>query len=206
MNKTAILLMVVMTIFLSNAQEIKLQNGDFIFQNLACGPLCEAINEVTKEVESQSFNHMGLIIFESGKPFVIEASGVEVRKVSLDDFLLKSKEPHLIGRLIEKFQPSIDKAIAFAEKQLGVPYDETFLYDNGKYYCSELIYDAFKEALGQPLFALEPMSFNHPQSDSVLPEWLEYFQNLGMQVPEGELGCNPTGIANSSFLKILGTY
>lgn len=200
-----LLFIIILFCFEAKSQEIKLQKGDFIFQNLHCGSLCDAINAVTSEVQSFNFNHMGLVVFEGEKTFVIEASGTAVRKVSLEEFLSKSKEPHYVGRLTEQHQRLIDKAIVFAEKQLGVPYDDAFIYDNGKYYCSELIYDAFKEAQGgSPLFKLEPMSFSHPVSNEILPEWLAYYENLGIQVPEGELGCNPAGMANSEYVKLLG--
>lgn len=187
------------------AQDVKLQNGDLIFQNIYCGSLCDAINAVTSEVEKMNFNHMGLVVLEGEKVFIIEASGTAVRKVSLEKFLSKSKEPHLVGRIQEQFQRLIPKAITFAENQIGIPYDDAFIYDNGKYYCSELIYDAFKEAQGgTPLFKLEPMSFSHPVSNEILPEWLEYYQSMGMEVPEGELGCNPAGFAKNPIVRFIG--
>ena len=33
-------------------------------------------------------------------------------------------------------------------KYLGKPYDLAFKFDNGKWYCSELVYDIYKSQLG----------------------------------------------------------
>lgn len=34
------------------------------------------------------------------------------------------------------------------EKYLGKPYDLAFKFNNGKWYCSELVYDIYKSQLG----------------------------------------------------------
>ena len=47
-----------------------------------------------------------------------------------------------VGRLKRKYRKYIPEN-HFSLQQVGVPYDDEYLYDNGKYYCSELIYDAF---------------------------------------------------------------
>ena len=38
-----------------------LQNGDFIFQNLDCGSLCDAIEQVTEGIYGMDFSHIGLV-------------------------------------------------------------------------------------------------------------------------------------------------
>lgn len=37
------------------------KDGDFLFQELSCGPLCEAIVRVTQSWENRKFNHMGIV-------------------------------------------------------------------------------------------------------------------------------------------------
>jgi hypothetical protein len=91
--------------------------------------------------------------------------------------------------------------------QMGVLYDDQYLYDNGKYYCSELIYDAFKAAnKNKPFFKLFPMTYKKPGSDAYFPAWKVYFEHLNMEVPEGKPGCNPGGISLSDKIDILGQY
>ncbi|MES2778655.1 MAG: YiiX/YebB-like N1pC/P60 family cysteine hydrolase, partial [Bacteroidota bacterium] len=94
--------------------------------------------------------------------------------------------------------------IQFSLQQLGKPYDDPFLYDNGKYYCSELIYDAFAFANnGKPFFQLEPMTFKQPNSTSYFPVWIEYYQKLNIPIPEGKPGINPGGISRSDKIEFL---
>lgn len=95
----------------------------------------------------------------------------------------------------------------FIYKNEGVAYDDEFLYDNGKYYCSELIYDALKYANNnKPVFKLFPMTFKKPGSDSYFPVWENYFRNLQMEIPEGQPGCNPGGLSRSKKIYIMGLY
>lgn len=178
------------------AQNQKLENGDLLFININCGPMCEAINAVTEGFEGKDFNHMGMIINENNEYFVYEAIGKSVVKTPLKTFISYTKEPIYLGRLKEVFQKLIPDAISFSEKQLGVPYDNDFIYDNGKYYCSELIYDAFLSANNnKPFFKLYPMTYKEPNSDNFFPIWIEHFKNQNIEIPEGKLGCNPGGMS-----------
>src|SRR5690554_6717703 len=184
-----------------NIQEIR--NGDLIFQNGACGDLCKAINSVTASINGKHFSHIGIIEKNEGHIFVIEAIGPEVQKVSLKEFLSKSEDAYLIGRMKKEYQHLIETALIFSNKQLGVPYDWDFIYDNGKYYCSELIYDAFKFAnKDQEVFQLVPMTFKAPLSEDFFLGWVKYYEQRNMEIPEGELGCNPGGLGNSDKIEI----
>lgn len=190
----------------THSQGITLQNGDLMFQSINCGPLCEAINQVTEGYKGLDFNHMGMVVIKDNNVYVLEASGSEVKLTAYDDFLKKTNEPMYVGRLKKRYQALIPKAIAFGLQQLGKPYDDAYLYDNGKYYCSELIYDCFLEAnKGRPVFKLYPMTYKSPGQDAYFEVWETYFKALGMNVPEGALGCNPGGISKSRNLKIVGT-
>jgi Permuted papain-like amidase enzyme, YaeF/YiiX, C92 family len=180
------------------------QTGDLLFQNLDCGELCEAIEKVTVGYQNQAFSHIGLVYIEHDSVFVIEAIGKDVHLSSIEDFLGRSKQAIVQGRLKPQYQSLIPKAIQFALAQKGVAYDEPFIYDNGKYYCSELIYDAFLNANnGHPFFTLEPMTFKLPGTDQFFPVWKSYYQELGLAIPEGYPGINPGGISRSDKLNIL---
>lgn len=183
----------------------KLQPGDLIFQNLDCGPMCDAIEAVTEGVDGEDFSHVAIVCKKENKLMVIEAMGAGVRMISVDSFSKRTVNPMYVGRVKKQYRNLIRNAIVFSEKQLGVPYDDAFLYNNGKYYCSELLYDAFKFANhDKPFFTLYPMTYKEPGSDKYFPVWLDYFKKLNTAIPEGEPGCNPGGISRSSKLEIIG--
>jgi hypothetical protein len=58
---------------------------------------------------------------------------------------------------------------------------------------------------GKPVFELEPMTFKDPQTGQTLPTWQEYFEKLGVDIPEGKPGINPGGISCSTALTIVYT-
>lgn len=181
-----------------------LRTGDLLFQDLDCGPLCDAIEEVTQSYGGQHFSHTGLVYLEGDSAWVIEAAGSQVRRTPLSSFLARSTHKVFAARLKPAYQKLIAPAVDFSLRQLGTPYDEVYLYNNGKYYCSELIYDAFKEANGgQPFFRLEPMTFRPLQSKEFFPAWVDYYRELGTEIPEGALGINPGGLSRSEKIRIL---
>lgn len=186
------------------AQNVKLKTGDLIFQSMNCGPLCEAINEVTEGYQGKDFSHLGMIYIKNDSIFVIEASGKSVKITSFETFKTYSKEDIFVGRLKRKYRKYIPEAISFSLQQIGVDYDDEYLYNNGKYYCSELIYDAFLYSYKKPLFDLQPMTFKSPKTNVYFEVWEEYYKKLKMEIPEGKLGCNPGGISTSDKLRIIG--
>lgn len=193
--------------FLSTAQKAgTLQDGDLLFLDLNCGSLCDAIEAVTEGVGGRDFSHLGMVRKKGDSVFVLEAMGNSVQATSLPVFLKYTSEPALQARLRPEYQYLIPKALAFTEAQLGLPYDDAFLPDNGKYYCSELIYEAFLNAAGKPFFQTEPMTFREPGSQNYFPVWVDYYEKLRIPVPEGIAGCNPGGISRSPHLEILGNY
>ena len=87
--------------------------------------------------------------------------------------------------------------IARAHALLGLPYDNAFLPDNNAYYCSELIQTVF-----DTLFSSQPMNWR--DADGNIPEyWIKHFEKLGIPVPEGVPGTNPTDLSRSPLLRKL---
>ena len=184
--------------------DIKLKNGDLIFQDLDCGPLCDAIEEVTISYGNRHFSHLGLVYLRGDSTFLLEAIGKAVQLTPLSVFTARTKHPMLVGRVKKQYEPVVKNAVDFALSQLGVPYDDEFLYKNGKYYCSELIYDAFKTSNGgNDFFVLQPMTFKKPGSGKFFPVWISYYKNLGIPIPEAKPGINPGGISTSQKIDIL---
>lgn len=186
------------------AQKSELKTGDLLFQKMNCGDLCDAIHSVTEGYQGNDFSHLGLVYIQNDSIFIIEAAGNAVRKVTLEQFSKNTKTTMYIGRVKNKYKKLIPEVIEFSLKQIGIPYDDDYLYDNGKYYCSELIYDAFLKANGTPFFDLQPMTFKQPETHEFFPAWVNYYKSLGVEIPEGQLGCNPGGISTSKKIKIVG--
>ena len=182
-----------------------LQPGDLLFQNLDCGPLCDAIEEVTNGYKGNKFSHIGLVYIKADTTWIIEAIGKEVHLTPVKEFLQRSSHPVFIGRVKKQYHSLIPGALTFALQQTGVPYDDVFLYNNGKYYCSELIYDAFKcSNHNKPFFQLAPMTFKKPGSKEFNPVWVKYYNKLNAPIPEGMPGCNPGGLSRSNKIEIIG--
>ena len=210
MIKSIFTLTLLVLTFAVHAREklpFRLESGDLVFQDLDCGGMCDAIEEVTQGFDGNRFSHVGLVQKSGDSLNVIEAMGPGVRIVSLDVFLKRSSKKVFIGRVKEEYTPLIKEALAFALQQQGKPYDDEFIYGNGKYYCSELIYDAFKYAnKDQPFFQLEPMTFKQPGKNDFYPVWIDYYKKLGAEIPEGAPGCNPGGLSRSPKITIIGGF
>ena len=145
-------------------KNVALKEGDIIFQSMNCD-LCKAINAVTEGFDGKDFSHLGMIHIQNDSIYIIEAAGKNIKLTPLEVFKTYTTETMYVGRLKRKYRKYIPKAIEFSLSQMGVPYDEAYLYDNGSYYCSELIYDAFLYAYKKPFFELTPMSFKEPKSN-----------------------------------------
>lgn len=184
---------------------VKLKTGDLLFQNLDCGELCDAIEAVTEGFDGRDFSHIGLVVIRNNMPYVIEAIGKDVHLTPLTTFISRSgKNKVYVGRVKPKYHNLAKKAVTNAMNNAGVPYDDEFICNNGKYYCSELIYDAFKAAnADKPFFELQPMTFRQPGSDNYFPVWVRYYEELKKQIPEGQPGINPGGISRSDKIVIL---
>ena len=187
--------------------------GDLLFQDLDSGPLCDAIEKVTTGYQGANFSHMGIAAKDDdGNIVVIEAvsSGVEVTPLQtfLGCSLDEAGRPKVaVGRLKAPYRHLIPSAIKEAVALKGRPYDKVFAFDNGAYYCSELIYEIFRRAnKDTPIFKAQPMTFKDPDTNRTQPAWGQYFAELGVPVPEGEPGINPGGISRSDALTIFRVY
>ena len=85
-------------------------------------------------------------------------------------------------------------------------YVDDYIFDleNDTYYCSEVIYQGFQVSDStQNLFAINPMTFNEPNSKNPFVHWVTYYEELNAAIPEGELGLNPGGMSRSEGLDII---
>jgi len=191
----------------------QLQAGDLLFQDSDCGPFCTSIEKVTFGYKGAKLSHIGMVTFDDNNNIkIIEAISAGVVLTDLQTFLDRSEDSNgnpkvLVGRLDKNHRALIPSAIHFAQGKLCLAYDEIFDITNNKYYCSELIYDAFTYAHdGVPLFNLQAMTFVDPDTGKTFPIWEKYYQDLGVKIPEGEAGLNPGGISQSDYIDIVHVY
>ena len=194
-------------------QNFTLQPGDLLFQDLDCGPLCDAIESVTTGYQGANLSHVGIVDEDaSGNLVVIEAVSNGVKDTPLQTFLERSFDANrrpkvIVGRLGQQYRHLIPSALKEARALKARPYDKVFTINNGDYYCSELIYEIFLRANdNNPVFTLQPMTFKAPDTGETLGTWKKYFDKLGVPVPEGQLGINPGGISHSPVLTIVHRY
>ena len=91
-----------------------------------------------------------------------------------------------------------------ARSFIGQPYDHAFRPDNRALYCSELIYECFlndyEDKGDNHFFEAKPMNWR--DADGKIPlYWKKHFKKLGIPVPEGVPGTNPTDLSRSPLLK-----
>jgi len=191
----------------------KLQAGDLLFQDLDGSSLSDAIEDVTAEEKELSFSHVGIAVSgENNELLVLEATGKAVQYTSLDSFLTRSlnvdRMPKVrVARLKKQYQVRIVKAILYGKKLIGYPYDPTYLMADSSYYCSELIYEMFKHSGdGSEIFKLDAMTFKDVKTGKFHPAWLKHYKDMGIEIPEGELGCNPNGMSESKEINWVFDY
>jgi hypothetical protein len=184
-------------------QHMNIQTGDILFCSYQTDGLSNAINEVTQTEKATNYSHMALVELVGTDTFVIHASLKRgVVKETLNKFLQVDQATVVDNyRLVDSLQFSVPTAILQANKWVGLPYNAHYIMNDTSYYCSQLVFEAFK---ANNIFSLEPMTFKNPATDEFNEGWIKYYDSLGIEIPEGEPGCNPNGLAVSKNLKFVG--
>ena len=188
----------------SGQPQIKLQTGDLLFRETVSTRLSQAIDRVTQTGKQTHFSHIGIVVFEADSPLVLHASPENGScKTNLREFSSSEQDSVRVVayRLKEKWQPAVPIAVEKAYALLGKPYNFSYVLSDSALYCSEYIYKIFA---ADSVFELNPMTFKDPMSGEFLPEWVNYYKNLQIAIPEGLPGCNPNGMAASEKLDCLG--
>ena len=116
-------------------EEVK--EGDVIFQT------SQSQQSPLIQIATRSrISHCGIIVMKNGKPYVLETLKTLV-VTPLDKFIARGEG----GKYWLKRSNKENIKIKYGS-YLGKPYDLAFKFDNGKFYCSELIYDIYKNQLG----------------------------------------------------------
>ncbi len=181
------------------------QTGDLLFVVADASAFADAIVEATAQRDSCRFAHVAMVGMKDGKPYVVEASSrCGVARTPWETFFaLVPKiggKPGVVAMRVVADGFSTEEALARAESHLGEPYDWSFLPDNGKMYCSELIYESYRLEDGRALFSARPMNFRDAEGN--LPDfWRTLFDESGDPIPEGLPGTNPHELSKETILK-----
>lgn len=169
----------------------ELKNGDLLFLKGGNDKMAEAIRESTGD-----YTHVAIVERDADRLWIIEAStAYGVRRILKSNWRWGGYD---VYRLNVPFDAAA--VIARAKSFVGQHYDNAFLPDNGELYCSELVYEAYLDSNGNHLFESKPMNFRDHRGR--MPKyWEKHFEKLGMPVPEGVSGTNPTDLSRSPLLK-----
>lgn len=178
----------------------KIHNGDLLFVEAKKENLSGAISRVTENDNSISFDHIAIVERKNNKINVLEASIKNgSNKLPYREFLKEHKETKiLLYRLKPEYQYSIPNALVKANSMLGKPYNTSYILNDNSYYCSDFIERSFNDA---KIFELKPMTFINPKTGKTDEFWLTFYKKLGLEVPEGKLGCNPNGLSQSNKIE-----
>lgn len=114
------------------------KEGDIIFQ-VSKSRQSSLIQYATGSI----YSHCGVIVYKNGQPYVLEAIST-VQLTPLQKWIDRGRFGKVKSvRIFEKKDVKIKY-----KKYLGYKYDLAFKFDNGKYYCSELVYLIYKDQFG----------------------------------------------------------
>lgn len=185
--------------------DISLKSGDILFTGPAqpeAGKLSTAIDEVTQTHQNTNYTHMGIVEVAEQEVFVIHADPQKgVCREPLYEFLVNHPVVD-VYRLKGTFEHHIPQAIEKGNGLLGLPYDDAYIIGGNRHYCSGLIYTLFDN---DSIFTLAPMTFIDPSTGDFHNLWVEHYERLGIDIPEGLPGCNPNGMAVSDAIFLLGS-
>ncbi len=192
----------------------KLKLGDLLFHDLNCGQLCNAITAVTQGYDHTDISHVAIVVRTGRQSEVIEAIGKTVHATPLNKFLNRSLDKQgrprvMVGRLTKPYQFLIPQVINYVKAWVGDPYNYSFTPNNHyqSFYCSQLIYAAFKLANhNHAIFLRDKMNFQDPKTGKYLPSWQHYFTSIHQSIPQGEWGTNPGALSRMSNIKIVYFY
>ena len=157
-----------------------LQDGDLIF-TVGSSEIAAAIRAATG-----SYSHVA--IYFNGEIYHATHENGVVNQ-DLFDFL-QDEDVYDVYRY-----PAIDADAVFkkAKLHLGKPYNFGFYSQSDGFYCSEYIAEIL------PIFDTIPMQFGD-EKNLISDFWQEYYLDLGLAVPIGQPGTNPSQLAQSRKL------
>jgi hypothetical protein len=161
-----------------------------------------AINDVTKTELQTNYTHVGIAEIINDSIWIFHSTPEKGVVRELLDIFLEDVETAHVYRLKDNHE-IIPDIIDNAKKYVGQKYDYAFLLNNITQYCSGYIFNIARK---YNIFELEPMTFKNQDTNEFDDFWINYYNDLDIDIPEGEPGCNPNGMAKSDkivFIKEL---
>ncbi|MCG8581637.1 MAG: hypothetical protein MI866_17055 [Bacteroidales bacterium] len=203
-NTVVIVLLVIVMGCTDNSSQRQFQTGDILFRGRLNGSLSQAIDAVTQTGMEHHYTHMGILELINDTVWVYHAAPVKgVCKELLADFCLQNEDSIVVGhfRIKDGSKEMFNNALEIARQHVGQAYNYSYVMEDEGFYCSEYIYHLFEQ---DSVFKLNPMTFIDPKSGQFHSGWVKHYNDLGIEIPEGQPGCNPNGMAASENLEFLG--
>ena len=144
------------------------------------------------------YTHVGIVICTDSGEYVYEAlpkRGVICRPLKewSNGRNAASKEDELIVMRRPSVAFDTVRLLRSLKGFVGTPYDDYFMPNNGRLYCSELVYECYFDKEGNHIFEARPMNFN-ASNGKPHPYWVKHFKRIAATVPQGVPGTNPSDI------------
>lgn len=180
---------------------LKLASGDLIFLSIPT-PLYRKVAAATGSPAS----HVGIVFRKDSQRWMVAESTIPFAKYTpLDQFLARSDQGWFAVRRL-KGGLSGEQVHALREEcdqRMGKLYHLGFRYDSKRQFCSKLVYDAYKAALGIEVGSLQPFGELLHQRPSVsLWFWRLWF--LG-RIPWSRRTVTPASQLQSPLLETITT-
>ena len=170
--------------------------GDIVFQTSQSSQ-SRAIQLATHS----PYSHMGLILFRSGHPFVLEATA-HVQLTALSEWAARGQGgTYVVKRLkdasVLAAPGNLHRLEQAALSFRGRPYDPYFEWSDQRIYCSELVWKAYDRGLGIQLGDLDRLSAFDLSNELVRQKLKERF---GDTIPMDEQVISPAAVFSSPLL------
>jgi len=165
----------------------QLQNGDIVFQTSH-----SAQSLAIQKATHSRYNHVGIVFFRAGKPYVFEAVKT-VRYTPLDKWLAQGSAGQCAVKRLNNAKRILNKGNLAKLRQAaaglqGKPYDPKFEWSDERIYCSELVWKIYKRGLGIQVGRLRKLR-DFDLSDPLVKAMLK--ERYGSNVPMNESVISP---------------
>jgi hypothetical protein len=167
---------------------VNVKEGDVIFQT------SQSQQSPLIQIATQSkITHCGIIVMKDGNPYVLETLKTLVL-TPLNEFVARGKD----GKYWLKRSDKENIKIKYST-YLGKPYDLSFKLDNDIFYCSELIYDIYKNQLGIELCEPKKVDAYLILGTDKLPAIKKAMEKRG--ITQNQYAVAPVDIFESDYLE-----